>query len=49
MALAVLEVIQELGKSVGDSTIEVKDETLLALADLARRVSDHGTLPNLDE
>jgi len=49
LALEVLEVIQVLGRSVGDSNIEVNDETLLALADLARRVSDHGILPNLDD
>jgi len=46
LALEVLTVIQELGKSVGDSTVQVKDETLQALADLVRRVSDLGTLPN---
>lgn len=49
LALEVLEVIQELGKTVRDSTVEMKDETLLALAELARRVSDPGTLPNLEQ
>ena len=49
LALEVLVVIQELGRSVGDPTVEVKDETLSALAELARRVSDLGTLPNPDE
>src|SRR5271163_4740490 len=34
LALEVLTVIQELGKSLGDSTVQVKDETLQALADL---------------
>jgi hypothetical protein len=46
LALEVLTVIEELGKSVGDSNIEVKDETLLTLAELSRKVSDPGTLPN---
>jgi hypothetical protein len=46
LALEVLEVIQELGKSVGDSSIEIKDATLKTLAELARRVSDPATLPN---
>jgi len=48
LALEVLEVIEELGKSVGDSKIEVKDETLLTLAELSRRVAEPGTLPNSD-
>jgi uncharacterized protein (DUF58 family) len=48
LALETLTVIEELGKSVGDSNIEVKDETLLTLAELSRKVSDPGTLPNLD-
>lgn len=49
LALEVLEVIQELGRSLNDSTIEIQDETLRALAELVRRVSDPGTLPNLDD
>jgi hypothetical protein len=48
LALEVLAVIQELGKSLNDSSIEIKDETLKALAELVRRVSDPATLPNLD-
>ncbi len=49
LALEVLKVIEEVGKSVGDSSIEVKDATLLTLAELARKVSDPGTLPALDD
>jgi uncharacterized protein (DUF58 family) len=49
LALEVLAIIEEIGKSVGDSTIEVKDETLLTLAELCRKVSDPGTLPNSDD
>jgi hypothetical protein len=41
----VFTVIEELGKSVGDSNIEAKDETLLTLAELSRRASDPCTLP----
>lgn len=48
LALEVLAVIEELGRSVGDSTIEVRDETIRTLAELARRVADPGTLPNSD-
>lgn len=48
LALEVLEVIEELGKSVGDSNIEIKDETLRTLAKLSRRVAEPGTLPNSD-
>jgi hypothetical protein len=49
LVLNVLNVIEELGKSLGDSSIEIKDETLKELAELARRVSDPATLPNLDD
>lgn len=49
LALEVLAVIQELGKTVEHKQTEVKDETLLALAKLARRVGEAGTLPNLDD
>jgi hypothetical protein len=48
LALEVLTVIEELGKSLSDSNVEIKDETLQALAELARRVADPATLPNLD-
>lgn len=48
LSLDVLKVIEEVGKSVGDSRIEIKDATLLTLAQLARKVSDPGTLPALD-
>lgn len=48
LALEVLEVIQEIGRSVGDPNIEVSDETLQCLADLARRASDHGTLASVE-
>lgn len=44
LALEVFTVIEELGKSVGDSNIDIKDETLLALAEVSRKVSDPGTL-----
>jgi hypothetical protein len=43
-----LKVVEELGQTVRDKQSEVKDETLLALAKLARRVADPATLPNLD-
>ena len=49
LALEVLKLIQELGKSVGDSTIEIKDETLKALAELVLKVAQVGTLPNLHD
>ena len=49
LALEVLAVIEELGKSVGDPNIEVKDETLRTLAELARRISDPRTLPAVDD
>lgn len=48
LALEVLAVIDELGKSLRDSNVEVKDETLQALSELARRVSDPAALPSLD-
>jgi hypothetical protein len=49
LALEVLEIVQELGRSVEDKQIEVKDETLLALAKLAQKVADVARLPNLDD
>ena len=49
LALEVLEVVEEIGKSLSDSSVEIKDETLNALAELARRVSDPGTLSNPDK
>jgi hypothetical protein len=49
LALEVLKVIEEVGKSVGDSSIEVKGATLLTLVELSRKVSDPGTLPTSDD
>jgi hypothetical protein len=49
LALEVLKVVQELGKTVRDKQIETKDETLAALANLVTRVADKGTLPNVDD
>jgi hypothetical protein len=48
LALEVLELAEELEKTMRDSEVEVKDETLLALANLAKRVADVATLPNPD-
>jgi transcriptional regulator of heat shock response len=48
LTLEVLILINELGDTVRDSSIEVRDETLQALAELARRVSERATLPRLD-
>jgi hypothetical protein len=48
LALEVLVVVQEIGKSLNDSTVEITDDMLKTLADLARRVSDHGALANPD-
>jgi hypothetical protein len=41
-------VVLELGKSVENKNIEVKDETLLSLSELVNRVADKATLPGLD-
>lgn len=49
LALEVLEIIQEIGKTMGNFNIDITDETLQALAELALRVSDPGTLPTPDE
>jgi hypothetical protein len=49
LALEVMTVVQELGKTVGDKQIEIKDETLAALADLVTRVADKGTLLKVDD
>jgi hypothetical protein len=48
LALEVLKIVQELGQTVRDNQTKVKDETLLALANLAKRVADAATLPNID-
>lgn len=48
LALEVLKIAEELGQTVGDKKIEVKDETLSALADLVRKVADAATLPAPD-
>jgi len=48
LALEVLEIVEELGQTTRDGQSEVKSETLLALANLARRVAGAATLPNLD-
>ncbi len=48
LALEILEIVQELGETMRDRQYEVKDETLLALANLARRVADPAAFPNLD-
>jgi hypothetical protein len=49
LALEVLTITEQIGKSLGDSTVEIKDETLAALAELARRTSDPGTLPSVTD
>lgn len=49
LAIEVLEVAKELGKTVGNKQIEIKDETLAALANLVTRVADKGTLINVDD
>lgn len=49
LALEVLALIEKLGETMKDNQAEVKDETLLALADLAKRVADKGKLSNLDD
>jgi hypothetical protein len=49
LALEVLTVVLELGKTAGDKQIEIKSETLSALAKLVTRVADKGTLPNVDD
>jgi hypothetical protein len=48
LTLEVLTLINDLGNTVRDSSIEIRDETLQALAELARRVSERATLPRLD-
>jgi predicted unusual protein kinase regulating ubiquinone biosynthesis (AarF/ABC1/UbiB family) len=48
LALEILEIIQELGETVKEKQAEVKNETLLALANLVVRVADVATLPNPD-
>ena len=49
LVLEVLTVVLELGKTVGDKQIEIKDGTLSALANFVTRVADKGTLPNVDD
>jgi hypothetical protein len=49
LALEVLTIVEELGKSVQDKHTEVKEETLTALDKLVPRVADAGRLPNLDD
>lgn len=49
LALRVLAVVEELGKSLKDTSIEIKDETLKELAELVREVSGAATLPSLDD
>jgi hypothetical protein len=48
LALEVLKIVEELGQTVRGKQTEVKDETLHALANLARRVAGAATLPYLD-
>ncbi len=48
LALEVLALVEELEKTMRDSEVEVKDETLLALANLTKRVADVAILPNPD-
>jgi hypothetical protein len=49
LALEIIPVVLELGKTAGDKQIEIKDETLAALADLVTKVADKGTLLNVDD
>lgn len=49
LALQVLKVIQDLGETIGDKNIEMKDETIRALADLVQPVAEKATLPNPEE
>lgn len=49
LVLEILQVVQEVGKSLGDSTFDIKDETLMALPELAQRASDHGTLAKAND
>jgi hypothetical protein len=49
LALQVLKVIQDLGETVGDQNIEVKDETLRALADLVKPVAEKAILPTPED
>ena len=49
LALDVLEVVQEVGKTVKDKQTQVEDETLSAFASLTTRVADAARLPNLDD
>jgi hypothetical protein len=49
LALNVLQIVQELGKSINDRKTGVTDETLKALANLIKRVADEGRLLDLDD
>lgn len=49
LALEVMVVIQELGKTAENQQIEIKKETLDALTGLVTRVADKGTLLNVDD
>lgn len=49
LALDILEVIQEVGKTINDKHIEVTDETLGTLASLTRKVAGAAKLQNPDE
>jgi hypothetical protein len=45
LALRALEVIQEIGKSIGNFDIEIKDETLQSLAELVPEIAGQAALP----
>ena len=49
LALEVLETVEKLGQTVKDKQIEIKDETLHALASLVKRVAEAARLPSLDD
>jgi hypothetical protein len=49
LALEILAAVQGLDETVKGNDVEVKDETLLALANLARRAAEPGRLPNVDD
>jgi thioesterase domain-containing protein len=51
LALEIQVVVEELGKTigVGGADVEIKDETLSALASFVLRAADKATLPNVDE
>lgn len=49
LALEVLAVVEELGKTVGDKQTEITEKTLADLAGFVQRVADMGTLPSGDD